>query len=405
MNLLVHPVVRGTTLAFVPLASAPSLGASHHKRSPLAAVPAALRFLLLPPALKYRWPRTMQTLVKGLPHRSFVSGVARNLFMGSLLLPQMANAGIHTETGGARLIASLWEAAAGCWSGLVWRFRSLEAGTPASCRLRPLGPRKPAILRPATLSASRAGYRGFGPGRAVCLLFGVLLASQAQASFHTWKISEIYSSADGSVQFIELHESLGFDGQEFLAGHFIQCVSGSETNTFIFPTDLPSSTTANKDFVIGTANLSTVPGGVVPDYVLTNAVPFLFAGSGTIQYAGVDTVAYMNLPSDGVAALARSGSSMVFAPTNSVTNFSGASNSVVPVRFSSVTVSGASILLTFPTATGPNQTTGPQYETQTNTTLGTTNWGSVTNLIGDGTVKTVAIPMNTPQLLFRLRVP
>jgi hypothetical protein len=207
------------------------------------------------------------------------------------------------------------------------------------------------------------------------------------------------------VQYIELHESLGLNSQEFLAGHFIRCISGSETNTFIFPTNLPSSTTANKDFVIGTANLSTVPGGVVPDYVLTNALPFLFAGSGTIEYAGVDSVTYTGLPSDGVAALVRSGSSMVFAPTNFATSFSGASNSIVPVRFSSVTVSGTSMLLTFPTATGPNQTIGPQYEAQTNSTLGTTNWGSVTNLIGDGTVKTVAIPTSAPQLFFRLRVP
>jgi hypothetical protein len=41
----------------------------------------------------------------------------------------------------------------------------------------------------------------------------------AQASFHTFAIDEIYSNADGSVQFIVLHEAQGADGQNLLAGH------------------------------------------------------------------------------------------------------------------------------------------------------------------------------------------
>src|SRR5438309_603547 len=98
----------------------------------------------------------------------------------------------------------------------------------------------------------------------VCISLGLLLVCEAHATFHTWKISEIYSSADGSVQFIELHESLGFNGENLLATHFIQCVSGTLTNTFVFPTNLPSNT-ANKTFLIGTANLTIVPGGVIPN--------------------------------------------------------------------------------------------------------------------------------------------
>src|SRR5437867_4134724 len=100
----------------------------------------------------------------------------------------------------------------------------------------------------------------------VFVLLGILVAFQARASFHTFKINEIYSNADGSVQFIELRESLGFNGENFLAGHFIQCVSGTMTNTFIFPTNLPPNT-ANKTCIIGTANLASIPGGVRPDYV------------------------------------------------------------------------------------------------------------------------------------------
>ena len=256
------------------------------------------------------------------------------------------------------------------------------------------------FIQPGTRSWWRQGAR-----RVVCLLPGLLLSYHAEATFHTWKINEVYSSPDGSVQFVELHESLGFNSQELLATHFIRCINGTLTNTFIFPTNLPSSITANKYFVVGTANLATVPGGVVPDYVLTNAVPFLFAGSGTIEYAGVDTVTYANLPADGVASLVRSGASMVLAPTNSLINFGDATNSIVPVRFSSVAQSETNLVLSIPTATGPNVTEGPQYEVQTNSTLGTTNWGSVTNLTGDGTVQTATIPNSAPSLFFRLSVP
>jgi hypothetical protein len=238
----------------------------------------------------------------------------------------------------------------------------------------------------------------------VCLGAGLLLASEARATFHTWKINEIYSNADGSVQFIELHESLSFNGENLLATHFIQCVSGTLTNSFTFPTNLPSNT-ANKTFLISTANLAFIPGGVPVNYVFTNATPFLFPGSGTINYAGFDIVPYANLPSDGTASLVRSGSAMVFAAKNSPVNFAGASNSIVPVKFASAVRSGTNIVLTLATATGTNGTAGPNYAVQTNSVLGSTNWGTFTNLAGNGAVKTIATPIHAPRQFFRLRVP
>jgi hypothetical protein len=41
----------------------------------------------------------------------------------------------------------------------------------------------------------------------------------------------------------------------------------------------------------------------------------------------------------------------------------------------------------------------------TNGTLGDSNWTAFTSATGDGTAKTVSIPLNAPQLFFRLRVP
>ena len=58
----------------------------------------------------------------------------------------------------------------------------------------------------------------------------------AGASFHLWKITEIYSNASGTVQFIELSTTAG--GQQFLATHSITA-TGANTNNFVFPSNLP----------------------------------------------------------------------------------------------------------------------------------------------------------------------
>ena len=63
-----------------------------------------------------------------------------------------------------------------------------------------------------------------------------LLVQLARADFHDWTIAEIYSNADGSVQFIEL--SCPNSGETFLGGVRVWCTSGNRTNVFTFPTDL-----------------------------------------------------------------------------------------------------------------------------------------------------------------------
>ena len=232
------------------------------------------------------------------------------------------------------------------------------------------------------------------------------MTASACASFHAWRFAEIYSSADGSVQFIELHESLGFSGQNALSGHTLTCSSALGTHTYTFSINALSTDTANKDFLIAFANLSNTPGGVKPDYAFTNAAPFLFANSGTLNFAGVDLVSYTNLPTDGRSGMIRSGSTFVAVATNSPRNFSGVSNSIVPVRFTAQTVSGGSFVVSFSTATGTNGTIGPNYAVEAKSAVDSTNWSTVTNVTGNGTIKTVAFPFSPfSNMFFRLRVP
>jgi hypothetical protein len=150
-----------------------------------------------------------------------------------------------------------------------------------------------------------------------------LLAAAAGASFHTFVIDELYSSPDGSLQFVELHESVGANGEDLLAGHSLTSTSGAVTRNYTFPTNLPSALTANKRVLIATQGFANL-GIVAPDYIV--AAPFLFPGGGTLNYAGVDSFTYAALPGDGVNALYRSGA---VAP-NVATNFAGQSGSVAP---------------------------------------------------------------------------
>jgi hypothetical protein len=152
----------------------------------------------------------------------------------------------------------------------------------------------------------------------------VLAASRA---FHTFVISELYSSVDGQVQFIELRESIGFDGEHFFAGHALTATSadGTQEHVFVFPTNLPNSSTANKSVLIATANFATLTGGVTPNYTIPPN--FLFPG-GEVNFAGLPggaTVTYTSLPSDGQQSRVYPGGTLA---VNSPRNFANQTGSV-----------------------------------------------------------------------------
>jgi hypothetical protein len=170
-----------------------------------------------------------------------------------------------------------------------------------------------------------------------------LFSAQAQASFHLWRIDQVYSDAGGTVQFIEMSttagNSSGDGSQQFLAGHAITSSSGTHpVNTFTFPTDLPGDTSpvppaTVRHFLIATQGFAAL-GVVTPDYVVPNG--FLYAPSGTINYAGVDSVPYQALPTDGMHSIDRNSNVMV----NSATNFAGQTASVQSVPPAAVNYQG-----------------------------------------------------------------
>lgn len=144
----------------------------------------------------------------------------------------------------------------------------------------------------------------------------LLVAGSAQAGHHRWDFTEIFSNADGSVQYMELFSA---NSGEAALGPWTITVG---SNTFTFVTNLPGDT-ANTWVLVATSNFGSLEGGIAPDYVIPPN--FFPTGGGTLNYAsGADVWSYGAVPTDGVNALRRDGSSAV----NSPTNFAGQSGSV-----------------------------------------------------------------------------
>src|SRR4030081_2377960 len=103
--------------------------------------------------------------------------------------------------------------------------------------------------------------------RILCVLVTAGAMTTANASFHTFQVDELYTNADGTVQFIELHEAFNADNEQFLSGHIITVKQGPTTHSFTLPNDLPSANTAGKHVLIATPGFAQL-GIVTPDYIV-----------------------------------------------------------------------------------------------------------------------------------------
>lgn len=147
----------------------------------------------------------------------------------------------------------------------------------------------------------------------------------AEASFHQFRIEQLFSNADGSVQFVVMHEAFGGNGENFWAGQQLRVTdSRGISQAITFSTNLPSSNTANRRVLIATPAFAAL-GIVTPDYSIP--ARFLPTDGGTLDYAaGVHRITFSALPTDGATALMASG----VAVANVATNFAGVSGSVAP---------------------------------------------------------------------------
>ena len=172
----------------------------------------------------------------------------------------------------------------------------------------------PSCSFPRTFAHLRIFIARIGLRRTFAALICAAVAAPSYAAFHLFRIDQIYSNADGTVQYVVMHESTGSDGENFWAGNLFTATSAAGMQQFQFPANLPSSSTASKRVLIATSGFAAL-GLVTPDYTIPNG--FVPKGGGTISYAsGVDHVSFGALPSDGATAIDRNGNAVPATPTN-----------------------------------------------------------------------------------------
>ena len=128
--------------------------------------------------------------------------------------------------------------------------------------------------------------------RACTAMILLLAASVAFASCHLFEIEQVFSNADGTVQFVVLHESDSTSGENLWAGWKLTFTDASDpsgygmppaTRSFTFPSNLPSAATAGRRVLVATPGFAAL-GLVTPDFTMPTG--FLAVSGGTLNYAG-----------------------------------------------------------------------------------------------------------------------
>jgi len=153
-------------------------------------------------------------------------------------------------------------------------------------------------------------------------------ATSAAAVPRTFVINQIYSNADGTVQFVVAEDTgqIDCDAEENKwAGAVLTSSGPGPFKAFAFPTDLPTCHTSGRDVLIATEGFASL-GLIPPDFVIPNN--FLQIPDGTVSLAGASQVTYTGLPNDGVHAVTADGTPI----QNNATNLAGETASVTAAQ-------------------------------------------------------------------------
>lgn len=154
----------------------------------------------------------------------------------------------------------------------------------------------------------------------LCGLISLLIASsQVMAAFHLWRINEVYSNTDGSLQFIELFSTTA--GQQFLANHDISVIDANGVTTVYTIPGNSETPTNNKHLLLATRDFQAVTG-IEPDFIIPTR--FIPLSGGNLSFVNVDQVDLTDLPLDGENSLAGDITTGPASPTN----FSGDTSTI-----------------------------------------------------------------------------
>jgi hypothetical protein len=128
-------------------------------------------------------------------------------------------------------------------------------------------------------------------------------ASVASAAFHLFRIEQIYSNADGTVQFVVLHETTFSNSEHQWSTQSLISSGPGPQKTYVFPDNLPSPQTSNRRVLVATEGFAALS-------LVTRTISSRWLSADSQrngQFRGVSQVTYTRLPTDGTNAMNATG--------------------------------------------------------------------------------------------------
>jgi len=152
-------------------------------------------------------------------------------------------------------------------------------------------------------------------------LWAACYAGPALAGIHTWDVNEVFSNADGTIQFVELWESAGGAGETGVGNGSIS----SNTQTFAFGQGPVTAPTSNKFYLLATQGFAELAGAPTPDAIIpSGSLPFFDTAGDTVAFLSFDSWTFAAVPTNGTDSLDR----LAGVGANTPTNYAGETGSV-----------------------------------------------------------------------------
>jgi hypothetical protein len=145
------------------------------------------------------------------------------------------------------------------------------------------------------------------------------------AGSHTWDVWEVFSNADGTVQFVTIKETNGGTAETGVGGHTMISHPSNHSQSM----HSVVGNTAFTFYLLGTAAYAALPGAPAPDTIMP--ANFIAATDTSMEYSFTDTATWTlgTLPTDGIHSLRRAVTNgPLVVSTNAPQNFAGATGSI-----------------------------------------------------------------------------
>lgn len=163
-------------------------------------------------------------------------------------------------------------------------------------------------------------------------------SATAWAGTHTWDVNEVFSNADGSIQFVELHEANGTNGETGVGNQTLTTTGES----FNMAAGAVAPPTGNKFYLIATPAFAALPGAPTPDVIIPAAnIPFFNVAGDHVAYAIYDNWVFGAVPTNGTDSLNR----LTGVAPNTPTNYAGQTYAAPVPAGSPITWATAAVLV------------------------------------------------------------